>query len=398
MQQYSDSALPQMYSTSNRNARFETSYHFPDHEDFPESNHFRTNNPMVLSYGFSNPQIQNRPEHSPPPPYLESQRIHYAGISDSDSPSEQQVFHQALAFTNGTPPQSIAVSALTPPVAIPQVIPGRGQPFARAWAPSLASHRITKTDFLAFIDGLNIVSTANPPLQVLNLAGGVIGMVPYHWAAIAGLAIQATARLGTAAVSKGRTEIYMKEVNERFFAPRKLKVAIASRDAVAQVARLPGNTPVLAPLTRETMNMRLNERSLETMRGYIAELDFDVPPVAEQTTILAKMSAKQIERQGKKNERKTLKERQKVLEKEEKERPKILGVQNREGRGRTSSDSNSEVWNPGPKSKKELKRERSREKKSRKEAKKEEKKHGKKEKEKESEKARKLLWILIESL
>jgi hypothetical protein len=229
-------------------------------------------------------------------------------------------------------------------------------------------------------------------------------MVPHHWAAIAGFAIQATAQLGTAAVSKGRTEMYMKEANEKFFAPRKLKVAIASRDAVGAVLRLPTDLPILAPLTRETMSMGIVERSLAVMTGYAAELDFNVPPPAEQTTVLAKMSAKQLERQGKKNEKKMLKEREKALEKEEKERAKVLQKQEKgTGRGRRGSDSDSDSEDErGPKSRRELKREKSRERKERREEKKAEKeaekKHGRKGKDKEAEKARKLLWILIENI
>ena len=226
-------------------------------------------------------------------------------------------------------------------------------------------------------------------------------MVPYHWAAIAGFAIQAFAQLGTAVVSKGKTEMYLKEANENFFAPRKLRVAIASRDAVGAVVGLPRCGPVLAPLSRETMHVGMLERSLEVMRGYAADLDFNVSPPAEQTTMLAKMSAKQIERQGKKNEKKTLKEREKALEKEEKDRAKNLEKQEKErSKGRKGSGSGSDSNNEEskPKSGRELKRERSHERKEGRKEKRAEKKHGKKGKDKEAEKAGKLLWVLIENL
>ena len=197
----------------------------------------------------------------------------------------------------------------------------------------------------------------------------------------------------------------MKEANETFFMPRKLKATIASRDAVGAVVGLPRDGPILAPLARETMYKGVVERSLEVMSGYVADLVFDVPPPAEQTTTLAKISAKQIERQGKKNEKKMLKEHEKVFAKEEKERAKMLEKQEKErGRRERYSDSDSDYDRGAeskPKSKRELKRERSREKKERKKEKRAEKgaekRHEKKSTDKEAKNAGKLLWILIEN-
>jgi hypothetical protein len=228
-------------------------------------------------------------------------------------------------------------------------------------------------------------------------------MVPHHWATIGGFAIQTSAQLGTAAVSKGRTEMYMKEMNEKFFVPRKLKIAIASGEAVGAVVGLPRGGPILAPVTGETMQIGTVERSLEVMKGYTANLDFNIPPPAEQTTMLAKMSARQIERQGEKNEKKMLKEREKAWKKEEKERLKILERQEKERESRLrGSDRDSGEEDTGPKTRRELKREKSRERKERRKEKrvekKEEKKHGKRGQNKEAEKAEKLLWILIENL
>ncbi|KAJ8060015.1 hypothetical protein OCU04_011626 [Sclerotinia nivalis] len=70
---------------------------------------------------------------------------------------------------------------------------------------------------LKFIDNLNVVSTANPPLQAVDLVGGAIIMIPHHWAQLAGTGVQAIAKLGT--VSKSRTDTYMQNVNAKFFSP-----------------------------------------------------------------------------------------------------------------------------------------------------------------------------------
>ena len=244
---------------------------------------------------------------------------------------------------------------------------GRGLPFLRAWAPEVQLNHVTQADFLALIDNLNVVSTANPPLQVLNLAGSMIGMVPYHWASIAGFAIQTTAQLGTAAVSRGRTEVYMKEVNERLFHSRGLQVRIASSDAMRAVLRIPREEPIVVPLDSETMRMSGTDRVLEAVRPFSADLDFNVPEPVQQSSVLAKLSARQVERQGKQNDKKALKEREKAMEKHMKrERKEARRVEKEIGKNGFESVSEFKKEEGG--------------------------------KEQEAKRAGKLLWILIENL
>jgi hypothetical protein len=421
--------------TSFERSLFEPPYPVEKNEHFPEKNPFQRTPKTAyhqanLSNDFSHLQlrdIRNQIEYSPSDPASSSRRSPLPPVSQhhdfgyfqkqpyqgtpplasndsSDTLSDQQILDQALSFykqVSALPPN---ISSLPLLIAIPQTIPGGGQAFTRAWVPSLSAHGITQNEFLTFIDGLNIVSTASPPLQVLNLAGNLVGMIPHHIATVAGFAMQTTAQLGTVAVGKGRTEMYMKESNEKFFGPRKLKVAIASREAVGAVLGMPKGGPVLAPLTKDTISMGMVERSVAMMKGFAAELDFNVPPPAEQTTMLAKISAKQIERQVKKNEKKMLKEREKALENEEKESADILEREEKEkGRQRKDNNSNGESkGEKGQKSRRELKREESRERKERRKERKAdreaEKKHGKKGKDKEAEKAAKLLWILMENI
>ena len=58
---------------------------------------------------------------------------------------------------------------------IPQTAPGIQSPFSRAWAPILATHGVKPQEFLQFIDHLNVCKAASPPLQLLNLAGTIVG-------------------------------------------------------------------------------------------------------------------------------------------------------------------------------------------------------------------------------
>ncbi|KAI9846930.1 MAG: hypothetical protein M1838_001093 [Thelocarpon superellum] len=226
-------------------------------------------------------------------------------------PTDADVLTQALEFTRRPPPPLGSIPPLRRPIAIPQVTGGIGQPYIRAWAPELESHGISEKEFVEFVDNLNVVTTSNPPLQVLDLVGGVIGFVPYHWAMIAGIAIQATAKLGKAAVSKGRTEMYMTKVNTAFFAPRRLQARIASGDAMAAALHLPPSMPLLAPLTQQNIHMTSQERVIAAVQPYMSFVTLNVPPPTSQTTMLAKMSAKQVEIQTKRREHKVMKQRMK---------------------------------------------------------------------------------------
>lgn len=73
---------------------------------------------------------------------------------------------------------SIEMEKLTPtqtPVVIPQTAPGIKNPFSRAWSPILSDHGVRREDFLQFMDHLNVCKAASPPLQLLSLAGTIVG-------------------------------------------------------------------------------------------------------------------------------------------------------------------------------------------------------------------------------
>jgi len=76
------------------------------------------------------------------------------------------------------------------------------------------------------MDDLNRVAVASASLQVLDLAGTVVGFVPLQATQMVDAALNASAKLGTVAVSKGRTELFLRDPNRTNFAPRGLKVEI----------------------------------------------------------------------------------------------------------------------------------------------------------------------------
>jgi hypothetical protein len=346
---------------------------------YPEDyNPFRT----PRDYGFSQ---QYEPSNFPDTTHFPTKQ------SFPSMPGYQSQQH----YTAPAPPY---ISRLPQPIAIPQIMHGRGKSFLRAWPPYLQAFNISQTDFLMFIDNLNVVSTANPPLQILDLAGGFIGMVPYHWAQIAGTAVQATSKLGIAIVSKSRTDIYLKEANEKIFNPKGLKLSIASMDAMRATLRIPETQPILTPLTPEMIQMRTVHRNLLAVRPYNAELELDVPKSAEQTTMLAKLSAKQVEREVEENQKRALKEREKAASKDadredkkerrakKKEHEEEKRRQKRERKHRkedkdsesdTEDGANGGDSDNGKHSRKDKRKEK---------------------KDKEEENAKKVLWIVVENL
>lgn len=250
-------------------------------------------------------------------------RLRYRREHRLSIPEGQPVLLDSFKFTTNTTLITSPIRRLERPIAIPQICPGTGQSFLRAWAPILQNRNITVTDFIMFIDNLNVVSTASPPLQILGLAGGFVGMVPHHFAQLAGYVIQGSAKLGTALVSKGRTEMYMQEVNETIFQPRGLKSSLASTEAMRAMLRIPANQPTLAPLTAHGMALSMVEMVLTEIAPYNTALDLNVPPPRDQITTLAKLSAKQVMAQEKKTQKKMLKDREKAIKKEEERRKKV---------------------------------------------------------------------------
>ncbi|KAJ7461720.1 hypothetical protein B0H11DRAFT_2198587 [Mycena galericulata] len=114
---------------------------------------------------------------------------------------------------------------------------------------ALESVNIPQEQLLAFIDGLNLAMTASPPLRVVNLAGMVIGFVPYHWAMVAGVAIQTAAKTGMRVLSKTLTDRYLRAANLRLFKPRGLSVRICTAAAMQHLVM---HTPIAAPPSKLT--------------------------------------------------------------------------------------------------------------------------------------------------
>lgn len=126
------------------------------------------------------------------------------------------------------------------PVAIPQIASDREAPFLRAYPPVLLEHRIPKEMFLRFMDKLNEAMLHSPPMQVLDVTGGMLQSVPIlfplHWI---GNAISKSADAGNNHMSKSRADGVVKQANKDMFNPLGLKAEIAKLLPIAKLYEIP---------------------------------------------------------------------------------------------------------------------------------------------------------------
>lgn len=181
------------------------------------------------------------------------------------------------------------------PIAIPAIALSFDSPFIRAYAPTLAAHKLPKESFLSFLDQLNKIISGSPPLQVLDATGGILQQVPIlfpiRWL---GATVSRIANLGSQGVSKSRTDSYIRQANQDIFGPRGLKVEITKLDALAYIASLPildsrgkvnRQSALFQRLVTETGGMSqevqdvdVRQRQIKILQPWIAELQFEVLP------------------------------------------------------------------------------------------------------------------------
>ncbi|KAG9698275.1 hypothetical protein KCU95_g4997, partial [Aureobasidium melanogenum] len=208
------------------------------------------------------------------------------------------------------------------PIVIPQTTPGPNNPFTLAYSPALSTHNISPIAFLSFLSTLNICLATTPPLQILDLAGGFVGMVPHHIPALIGGSLQATAKIAGAVTSKTRVAKCLKTANEEVFAPKGLEVEILDTETLKRKLGIEGGKPLLGDLDEQGLEISVRDRRLQALQPYVAGLEFDVPELARQENIIDRLSASQLKRQMAKSEEKAMEARRKDNEKKEKKAKK----------------------------------------------------------------------------
>ena len=153
----------------------------------------------------------------------------------SDVAADDAILSHATAFARQHPaPGTLHPPRLSKPIAIPQLAPGgAGTPFARCFPTVLrATHAIEPAAFLEFLDNLNIVAAGTAPLRVLGAAGGLLGMVPWHYATLLSLGVQAAAKAGNRVYASVRGDKFLAAANADFFAPRGLRADVVTTEAM----------------------------------------------------------------------------------------------------------------------------------------------------------------------
>ncbi|KAF7918959.1 hypothetical protein BELL_0262g00010 [Botrytis elliptica] len=232
--------------------------------------------------------------------------------------SDNEILSQAQEFIHHSPPPDYSHPKLPRPIAVPQIVPGIGKPFARMYAPALSDYNLNSQDFVEFIDNLNVVAGENPPIQIIDLVGDALDTISYHWAQLTESGVQIPTHLGSAAVTKSRTDTYIQNANAKLFAPRGLKASIATMEAMAAVLQLPPDTLRSITVTDENTYATVLERRMSAVRPYVMETTLDVPPPAAQMNEMAQMSAAQVERQIFRNDNRAQREENKITAKSDK--------------------------------------------------------------------------------
>ncbi|KAF2731862.1 hypothetical protein EJ04DRAFT_554411 [Polyplosphaeria fusca] len=211
--------------------------------------------------------------------------------------------------------------ALSKPVVVPRVginsILSFPLPFLRAYSPALRSSGVHEQEFIAFVDNLTVVQTQPAPLQALGFVGTGIGFVPWHWAALAGMGIEAAATTASIAITTARTKRYLETVNREYFAPKGLKVSVYKDGALAEMLGFPESWPDLALVDADLSHSSIRDRRMRALEPFIASLSLDVPPPAPQVKMIDKIAAKQVARKLSKQEKSALKKQKKLMERKE---------------------------------------------------------------------------------
>jgi hypothetical protein len=268
----------------------------------------------------SKPSSQEQPAE-PPPPYEDA-------TSQAALTRPQQQITKATAVSS-VPAPGTGLQRLPKPIAIPATTKKLGSPFLRAYPPSLEAYSISTLDFVEFVDTLNRVAVKSPPLEVIGLAGSVLQFVPVHSINLIGMGVDLGSKIVGRALSKGRTELFLRKVNREMFAPHGLKVEIAQLDGLAKIAGIPvlnsegkivKKATLLEPLGEAgdgdgdgVTRFDVQRRRLKTLEDYIAPLETEgLPEIEDRSNPLSQWSVKSSEWQRQRGEKRMLKGRDKA--------------------------------------------------------------------------------------
>jgi hypothetical protein len=218
------------------------------------------------------------------------------------------------------------------PVVIPATSSTLGSPFVRAYA-SCLHPSIPHSEFMRFLDHLNRAIVVSPPLTVLGMVSGVVGLVPEPTAQLVGTVVDIAVEVASEGQSRLRTELLLRQANRDLFEPRGFKAAVARLDFVAKVASIPilddkgklvKEYKLLKPLeesNRFETESEAHQRRVQALEKWTAPLiieDARCAPKQENLHWMSRLNVKASEWQRKEENKSLEKRRSKAYERLEK--------------------------------------------------------------------------------
>jgi hypothetical protein len=150
--------------------------------------------------------------------------------------------------------------------------------YSRMYSPALAPYGVSEVDFMAFLDGLNLVSTASQALQAVNVANALLSFDPSGVMQTITIAAQVGLQAGNQRVFDRRAAAFLGQVNAEFFHPRRLHVQEQTLDQLRGIAHIPDDAPLTMPVTVDSVCASIAENRARALQPWLAQLKFDVPP------------------------------------------------------------------------------------------------------------------------
>ncbi|CAK7234422.1 hypothetical protein SBRCBS47491_008942, partial [Sporothrix bragantina] len=202
-----------------------------------------------------------------------------AETAEAERAAESLLLDVATAPLGGLPPPSpVTAGRLGQPVVIPRLYGGATVPFARGYAPCLGdTHGIDAATFLAFIDGLNLVTSPHPAALALSVVAFSMNFVPHDYANAVGAVSQLLADVATSIVAHRRAQAFLGRANTTLFEPRRLHASIVKTKRLRTVLGIAPKTPLLAPLSEETLQLATLERCMHHLnaQGWAASVELE---------------------------------------------------------------------------------------------------------------------------
>ncbi|RMZ91108.1 hypothetical protein DV736_g1650, partial [Chaetothyriales sp. CBS 134916] len=192
--------------------------------------------------GSRNSIVEERIKH-----FLERRDPYRSGLKDEEVESYRQVFGvldlSPPAYDESSNLSSRSLSEARQPasklIVIPYLTGKTGSPFLRCYAPVLDQYHLPEEVFLKYLDHLNTIAVASPPMQALGMAREASRILPLPAVGLVGGLISGLAKMSSTGYSYGRMELALRELNKEVFRPRGLKIEIASMKTVARLAGMP---------------------------------------------------------------------------------------------------------------------------------------------------------------